>query len=155
MILMRVDLPAPLSPARARTSPACTVKEPSFSAWTPPKRLETFSASSTGEGVDTLSIRSTLSNLFLNLINKNGNDDHDPNGHKLPKRFDVDKDQSVLDHRNDQRADDSPDDGPGPTEKAGSPDHHGGDAVEQDRFARLSCSSGKFGGIKDPGTSRS
>ena len=41
MILTRVDLPAPLSPTRATTSPGATWSETSVSACTAPKRLLT------------------------------------------------------------------------------------------------------------------
>src|SRR5437764_7330409 len=40
-ILTRVDLPAPLSPTRATTSPARTSKSTPSRAWTGPKRLLT------------------------------------------------------------------------------------------------------------------
>src|SRR3954453_1197396 len=43
MILISVDLPAPLSPSRPRTSPLCRCRLTSRSAVTGPKRLETFS----------------------------------------------------------------------------------------------------------------
>ena len=39
MVLTSVDLPAPLSPTRATTSPARTSKSTSVSAWTAPNRL--------------------------------------------------------------------------------------------------------------------
>src|ERR1700722_13051668 len=130
MILIRVDLPAPLSPARARTSPGCRVRETSFRAWTPPNRFDTFSASRIGEEFVVLATWSILSNLFLNLINQHGNDDHDPDRHELPKRFDIHKDETVLNHGNNQSTDDRPNDRPGPSEKAGPPNHDGRDAVQ-------------------------
>ena len=95
-----------------------------------------------------------LSNLFLNLIDQHGNDDHDPDRDELPKWFDIHKNESVLNHRNDQSADDRPDDRAGTPEKAGSPDDDGCDAVQQNRFAGLSCTGGKFGGVKNSGASR-
>src|ERR1700693_5601337 len=155
MILISVESPAPLSPARAKASPGRSVRETSFSAWTPPNRFDTFSVSSSGEEAVTLSIRAIPSDLFLNLIDQNGNDNHDPDSHELPKGLDVHKDKSVLNHRNDQCADNSPDDGAGTTEEAGPPDDHGRNAVQQNRFACLSRAGGKFGGIKNPGASRS
>ena len=48
MHLMSVDLPAPLSPTRAITSPARTSKSTSVSAWTEPKRFDIPRISSTG-----------------------------------------------------------------------------------------------------------
>src|SRR3954452_11363572 len=41
MVFTRVDLPAPLSPTRATTSPALTSKSTPSSAWTAPNRLLT------------------------------------------------------------------------------------------------------------------
>src|SRR5215218_11030438 len=48
MHLISVDLPAPLSPTRAMTSPGDTWKSTSNSAWTAPKLLETPCSSRTG-----------------------------------------------------------------------------------------------------------
>src|SRR5271156_5212359 len=104
MILISVDLPAPLSPARARTSPGPRVKETSFNAWTPPNRFDTWSTSSSGEEsmVPASSIRPVTSHLLLNLVHQDRDNDHDPDGDKLPERFDIDKDQAILNHRDDQ-----------------------------------------------------
>src|SRR5262245_16548200 len=46
--LTRVDLPAPLSPTRATTSPGYTSKSTSERAWPPPKRLLIPCRSSSG-----------------------------------------------------------------------------------------------------------
>ena len=51
MHLISVDLPAPLSPTSAMTSPAATWKSTSKSAWTAPKLLETPRSSRTGVSV--------------------------------------------------------------------------------------------------------
>src|SRR5919112_6043629 len=48
MHLMSVDLPAPLSPTSATTSPAATRKSTWYSAWTAPNRFETPRSSRTG-----------------------------------------------------------------------------------------------------------
>ena len=45
---MSVDLPAPLSPRRQTTSPACTAIDTSSSAMTEPKYFETERASMSG-----------------------------------------------------------------------------------------------------------
>ena len=50
MALTRVDLPAPLSPTSATTSPASTLNSMSLRAWTAPKRLDTPVIDSTGAG---------------------------------------------------------------------------------------------------------
>src|SRR5665213_254484 len=47
MILINVDLPAPLSPTRPSTCPASSLKLTSWSAWTPPKDFETCLSSRT------------------------------------------------------------------------------------------------------------
>src|SRR5580704_9286971 len=126
MILIRVDFPAPLSPARASTSPAWSRKETSLRAWTPPNRLETFSASSSGEDGDDgelLSIRSFPGNLFLNLVNENRNNDHHPDRHELPEWFNIHKNESVLNDRDDQGTNHRTDDGTGSPKQTGSADH--------------------------------
>ena len=46
MTLIRVDLPAPLSPSRPTTSPAFTPRLTSFTAVRPPKRLTILRTSS-------------------------------------------------------------------------------------------------------------
>ena len=48
MHLMSVDLPAPLSPTSAITSPARTSKSTSVSAWTEPKRFDSSRISRSG-----------------------------------------------------------------------------------------------------------
>src|SRR5882757_3037245 len=47
MVFTSVDLPAPLSPTRASTSPARTSSSMFFSAWTAPNRFETPRSDST------------------------------------------------------------------------------------------------------------
>ena len=47
-VLIRVDLPAPLSPSRHITSPACTFMVTPFSAITEPKRLTMLRSSTIG-----------------------------------------------------------------------------------------------------------
>ena len=49
-ILIRVDLPAPLSPSRQTTSPGATLSETFSSAMTEPKYFETARASMIGVG---------------------------------------------------------------------------------------------------------
>src|SRR5689334_10726330 len=60
MVLTSVDLPAPLSPTRATTSPAWTSKSMSLSACTAPKRFETPDSDRTavvaGERVAVMSV---------------------------------------------------------------------------------------------------
>src|SRR5260370_42277822 len=105
--------------------------------------------STDGVGVGKLSNHSILPSLLLNLIHKNGYDNYDPDSHKLPKWLDIYKYESVLNHRNDQCADDSPNHGAGTTKEAGAADHDGRDAVPQNRFAGRSCTGGKIPGKKN------
>src|SRR6476619_6018885 len=60
MVLTSVDLPAPLSPTRATTSPAWTSKSMSLSACTAPKRFDTPDSDRTavvaGERVAVMSV---------------------------------------------------------------------------------------------------
>ena len=60
MHLISVDLPAPLSPTSAMTSPGDTWKSTSNSAWTAPKLFETPCSSRTGVSV-------TIQSLLLAL----------------------------------------------------------------------------------------
>src|ERR1700722_8494440 len=121
MVLIKVDLPAPLSPAKARTSPGCRVNDTSLSAWRPPKRFEICSRSSRGsllEGFITL-----FPPAFLHLINQHRDNDYHPDRHKLPEWFYVDENQAVLNHGHNQGADDGADNCARPTEQAGASDH--------------------------------
>src|SRR5918999_693398 len=64
MHLISVDLPAPLSPTSAMTSPLRTWKSTSNSAWTAPKLLETPTRSRTGvSSVTFVSPRSPLQRI--------------------------------------------------------------------------------------------
>src|SRR5271166_4740831 len=130
MILIRVDLPAPLSPARARTSPGQSVRETSFSACTPPNRFETFSTRNKGSGAGASAIDPILSDLFLNLIYKNGDNDYNTYGNKLPKWLHVHKHKSVLNHGNDQRSDYRTNNCARPAKKTRPSDHHRSDTVQ-------------------------
>src|ERR1700679_3691313 len=84
--LIRVDLPAPLSPAKATTSPGCTSSETPASACTPPKCLV---------ALRTVRMRATHLNLTpsqepaLRLVHQPGNDDHRAPRDELPLRIDV------------------------------------------------------------------
>src|SRR5271156_3604106 len=115
---IRVDLPAPLSPARATTSPGCTSSETPASAWTPPKCLV---------ALRTVRIGAVSLNLApsqkppLCLVDQHGNDDHRAHRDELPERLDVDEHQPVLDDRDDEGAGDRPRDIAGAAEQAGAP----------------------------------
>src|SRR5271165_7020982 len=122
MILISVDLPAPLSPASASTSPAASDSDTRSSACTPPKRLEISRTSSSLSLID-----APAAQPLLALIDQHRDDDDDPDGDELPEWLDVDEHQPVLDHGDDQRPDQRADDGAGAAEQAGAADHHRGD----------------------------
>src|SRR5262245_53260519 len=100
--LIRVDLPAPLSPASASTSPRCSSKPTCSSAVTPPKRLV---RPRTERIAGSLGIAGLAGQLLARLVNQDRDDDDDTDGDELPERLDVDEDQTVLDHRDDQGTD--------------------------------------------------
>src|SRR5262245_51665794 len=129
--LMRVDLPAPLSPASATTSPACSSIDTLSSACTPPKRLETLRTESSGAASVILP---SSGEAPLALVDQHGDDDHDADGDELPERLDVDEDESVLDKRDDEGARHGAANGAGAAEEAGAADHDGGDRIEQQGF---------------------
>src|SRR5271155_4897892 len=94
--LIRVDLPAPLSPAKATTSPGCTSRETPASACTPPKCLVALRTVRIGAR----SLNLTPSQKpALRLVDEHGNDDHRTHCNELPERLDVDEYQSILNNR--------------------------------------------------------
>src|SRR5208283_4693130 len=98
--LMIVDLPAPLSPASATTSPGWTSKDTAFSACTAPKAFETFRTDRIGSASLNLS---PSRQAALGLVDEHGNDDHDADRDELPERLDIDENETVLDDRDHQR----------------------------------------------------
>src|SRR5690242_20466761 len=143
--LIRVDLPAPLSPASASTSPGKRSKDTRSSAATPPKCFDSSRA-------DRIGCRSFIAHALgqplLALVDHHRDDDDDADRDELPERLDIDEHQAELDHRDDQRADHRADDGAGAAEQAGAADHHGGDRIEQQRLARLGGAGGEAGGVE-------
>src|SRR5882724_8861964 len=95
--LITVDLPAPLSPATATTSPGWTSNDTLLRACTPPKCLETLRT----ERIVSLN-GAPSHEAALGLIDQHGNDDDGADRHELPERLDVDEDQAVLDDGDDQ-----------------------------------------------------
>src|SRR4051812_8893189 len=119
MTLISVDLPAPLSPASATTSPACTARPTSRNASTPPNRIEAPRTCRTASVIGQLragvprgfrpSGGRTGScgppEAFLGLVDEHRQHDDGPDRDELPERIHVDEDQPELDDRDDQRAD--------------------------------------------------
>src|SRR6185369_14869788 len=121
---MTVDLPAPLSPASATTSPGWMSNETLLSACTPPKCLETLRTARMGA----TSLNLTPSDeAALELVDQHGDDDDGADGDELPERLDVDEHQPVLDDGDHQCAGDRAPDRAGAAEQAGAADDDGGD----------------------------
>ncbi len=150
--LISVDLPAPLSPASASTSPSARSSDTPLSAWTPPKRLDRLRTDSRW-----LSPSWRPREPALALVDQHRDDDDDAHGHELPERLDIDEHQPVLDHGDHQGAGDGAADRARPAEQAGAADHHRGDRVEQQRLPRLGRAGVEAGGIqrsRQPGADR-
>src|SRR5574337_737265 len=82
--LISVDLPAPLSPASASTSPHSRSKLTFSSACTPPKRLESPRTARIGSLIAT----GACEQRALALIDNDGDDDDDADRDELPERND-------------------------------------------------------------------
>src|SRR3954451_23823383 len=106
--LIRVDLPAPLSPARASTSPRRSSKPTLSRAVTPPKRLVRSATARIGASVG---IAHLAGQPLAGLVDQHRHDDDDAHRHELPERLDVDEDEPVLDDGDDQGTDHGADDG--------------------------------------------
>src|SRR5512133_103601 len=100
-ILMKVDLPAPLSPIRPITWPGKTSMLTSLTAVKPPKRLVRFFALNKASMLYLL-----LAQLAPELVDDDGQDQHDTDSHILPEGHNAQQHQPVLDRSDDQRADD-------------------------------------------------
>src|SRR5271170_1305283 len=142
---IRVDLPAPLSPARATTSPGCTSSETPASACTPPKCL--VALRTVRMGARSLNLAPSQK-LALRLVDQHGNDDHRAHRDELPERLDIDEHQTILDDRDDEGAGDRPRDIARTAEQAGAADHNRGDGVEQQGLARLRRAGGEATGVE-------
>src|SRR3984957_7707880 len=138
--LMMVDLPAPLSPASATTSPGWTSTDTPFSACTAPKAFET----SRTDKIGSASLNNSSSHEApLSLVDQHRNDDDNADGDKLPERLDVDEDQTVLDDRDDEGAGGGGRGRARTPEQARTPNDHGRDGVEEQGFAGLGRASGE------------
>src|SRR5271167_2923864 len=81
--LMIVDLPAPLSPASATTSPGCTANDTRLSACTAPKAFDTLRTERMG--FSSLN-RSSSHQAALGLIDEYRDDDDRADRDELPER---------------------------------------------------------------------
>src|SRR5208337_640560 len=142
--LMIVDLPAPLSPASATTSPGWTSKDTAFSACTAPKDFETFRIDRIGSASLNLS---PSHQAALGLVDEHRNDDDDADRDELPERLDIDKDETVLDDGDDERAGDRAPNRARSAEQAGAADDDRRDRIEQQRLAGLGSAGGEAAGV--------
>src|SRR5579883_1275228 len=100
MILIRVDLPAPLSPASATTSPASTPSDTLSSARTAAKFFETERTSSSRPGAPS-AIFALPRQPALALVDQDRDDDDHADRDELPERLDIDEDEPILDDGDD------------------------------------------------------
>src|SRR5690348_1772500 len=149
--LITVDLPAPLSPAKATTSPGWTSSETLFSACTAPKCFETLRTERMGAwliGVS-LNLAASAHETALGLVDQDRDDDDRADGDELPERLDIDEDETVLDDRDDQGSCDRAPDRARTAEQAGAADHDRGDRIQQQWLARLGGTGREAAGIED------
>src|SRR4051812_35521753 len=82
-ILIRVDLPAPLSPSRQTTSPALTLIDTSARATTGPKYFDTERASTIGFAADAMVLVPSDVPAGV-LVDQDGGEQHQPEDRLIP-----------------------------------------------------------------------
>ena len=146
---MRVDLPAPLSPASATTSPG----------WTRTNLAEGLHAAECLETLRTERIVAASLDLAssgetaLGLVDQHGDDDHGADGDVLPERLDVDEHQPIVDHGDDEGAGDRTPDGAGAAEQAGTADDDRSDRTSSSGSPAWAAPAEKRAGVdhaRDP-----
>src|SRR5271166_5750034 len=143
--LMIVDLPAPLSPASATTSPGNTSNDTRLRACTAPKAFETLRTERMGSPSFNLA---PSHQAALRLIDQHRHDDDRPDRDELPERLDVDEDEAVLNDRDDESAGDRAPDRAGSAEQTGAADDDRSDRIEQQRLAGLGRAGGEAAGVQ-------
>ena len=143
--LIRVDLPAPLSPASATTSPRCSSKPTPSRARA--RRRSAWSGRGQRGSAPQSASRDLAGEPLAGLVDQHRDDDDDADGHELPERLDVDEDQAVLDHGDDQGTDTVPMMVPEPPNRLGAADDHRRDRIEQQRLAALRGAGREAGGV--------
>src|SRR6266700_7038415 len=153
---MSVDFPAPLSPNSPTTSPGYICMLTRLTATRPPKRLFRSLISRMGcvfcaSDINKISfVRSTtFDHTFFRLINKDGQDNHRANGNELPERIDAQKDQAILDYRDNQRANQRTHDGTLTTEERGAPNNHRSNGINQQWITDIGSPITKAQSIED------
>src|SRR3990170_2603480 len=117
-ILIRVDLPAPLSPSRQTTSPALTASETSSRATTAPKYFETLRASRRGVrvrgsafGADIVPVIGSPPSADPGeatpdpVVQDDGHEEKRPDGCEVPVGVDARKDDADAGHPEDEGGD--------------------------------------------------
>src|SRR3954447_19421229 len=109
-MLIRVDLPAPLSPTRPSASPRSTSRVTPFSAWTPEYHLCRCLISMIGLAMSGLHLDRPCA-LTQPRIHHNREDGEQADRHLEPVGVDPAQHQPVVDHADQRRADDTAGDG--------------------------------------------
>src|SRR5215211_712048 len=148
--LMSVDLPAPLSPRRARISPCRSSRLISSRASVAPNRFVRFRTSRIGVSLSSCLVcsRSASTSLSLGLegaeppleipaehVELYGEDDDPAGDHQLPELVDVQQVEAVRDHPEDERAYQGPADIAPTAKEAGSSYDDGGDGLQLPQLA--------------------
>src|SRR5207247_6457645 len=120
MILISVDLPAPLSPSSPRTSPLRRWRLTSRRAVTGPKRLETCSTRRTSSG-----IAAPLPHAADVDVDAHRDEDRDAEDEVQVVGVDALDGQPVAQDAQKQRAEQRADHGPLPAGQKGAADHRG------------------------------
>src|ERR1700722_3212041 len=162
MVLIRVDLPEPLSPSRPSTSPLRRCRLTSRSAVTGPKRLEMCSTRSTSSGAEVGGTTVSIGCASATAVSSARALDVDVDGHRLDDRqteieqlvvgVDPLEDQTVLEDPEEQRADQRADHGTGPAGQQCPADHRRGDREEEDFVCpgRVGLDRPCANGLEDP-----
>src|ERR1700722_17738427 len=162
MVLIRVDLPEPLSPSRPSTSPLRKCRLTSRSAVTGPKRLEMCSTLSTSSGADvggtTVSIGWVSATavpparaLYVD-IDGHRHDDRQTEVEQLVVGVHPLQDQTVLEDPKEQRTDQRADHGARPAGQQCPADHRRGNREEEDFVCprRVGLDRPCANGLEDP-----
>src|SRR5690242_7409669 len=128
MILIRVDLPEPLSPSRPRTSPLRSVRLTSRRAVIGPKRLETCSTRRTSSAD-----AGPLPHASDVRVDGHREDDRQAQVEVQVVGVDALDGQAVAQDAEEERAEERADDAARPARQQRAADHRGRDAVEEDR----------------------
>src|SRR5438105_7250986 len=167
MILIRVDLPAPLSPRSPSTSPLRRCRLMSRSAVIGPKRLATCSTRSTSSGADAgaaagwtrgwSATRALPPSRALDVhVHRHRHDDRKARVEQKVVGVDPLQDQAVLENPQEERSYQRADDRARPTRQQRAADHARGDGEKKDfvRAGGVWLDRGGAHGLEDADQSR-